>query len=591
MPIAVSFCPGCLTPVSLRGLSQAASWSHCSSNWVVSGALSCPNAQCGRVFEFAGQASCPFCRATFDDGVPLSPRLPGKSLLDRISSSREQQYEAQRARAEREFRAIYQSWRSDSNSDEQQQVDDGTQIGSNFRAAIQRHTRLLFDFRNDLEKFLYAAPIRLSKHESEYSWKLDEALRGEIDHLLAGVLNGRQSTPQSLGSVVRSFGDSPIYSQKFLSVEVRRMFYKRREAPRPGFQLTLEYVRSLDGNAFEEWLGRLLTDAGVPGVFKTQASRDQGADIVVTIGSRKAVLQAKQYSDAFVGNKAVQEAFTAMHYYDASEAWVVTTSGYSRDAIDLASRTGVRLIDGSQLLNLPQLLFPEGKLKPVQPESLIGSATCANHISVQQSFPSSTSEQIGTVQPISQNPSRSIVCELIDGNRAQIKSTPKRQFWRDWRVLAVAAGLLTFLAVAIMILSGPRVDPPPKNVGVENEIRSLLASYLSAQHALNAPLLAQYYAPTVETFFLRHNVSQSDVLNEFQHSFPKFSEVRSMTISNLAFSDVSATGATAIFDKQWDLAGPRNFAGAERERMIFQKIDGNWRIVSEQELKVYWTRH
>lgn len=39
-----------------------------------------------------------------------------------------------------------------------------------------------------------------------------------------------------------------------------------------------------------------------------------------------------------------------------------------------------------------------------------------------------------------------------------------------------------------------------------------------------------------------------------------------------------------------DLRGARNYAGAEREEMMFRKIGGSWLIVSERELKIHWTK-
>ena len=56
-----------------------------------------------------------------------------------------------------------------------------------------------------------------------------------------------------------------------------------------------------------------------------------------------------QYNDT-VRNKAVQEVLGAIHYYRVSDGWVVTTSTFSRNAVDRAEMTGIQLIDGSRLL-------------------------------------------------------------------------------------------------------------------------------------------------------------------------------------------------------------------------------------------------
>jgi restriction endonuclease Mrr len=132
--------------------------------------------------------------------------------------------------------------------------------------------------------------------------------------------------------------------------------------------LTLDFARTLSGRDFEEWLARLLRGAGIAEVCVTQASRDQGADLVITIGTRKIVMQAKQCQDT-IGNGAVQEVLGALPYYGAAEAWVVTTSTFSKDAIDLAFRTAVRLVPGNQLLDLPAMI--RGKDLPAVPEPAV----------------------------------------------------------------------------------------------------------------------------------------------------------------------------------------------------------------------------
>ena len=45
------------------------------------------------------------------------------------------------------------------------------------------------------------------------------------------------------------------------------------------------------------------------------------------------------------------------------------------------------------------------------------------------------------------------------------------------------------------------------------------------------------------------------------------------------------------FDREWDFGGRKPFAGAEREKMIFNRVSGRWQIAAETELKIYWTRH
>ncbi|MGP8174109.1 MAG: restriction endonuclease [Terracidiphilus sp.] len=409
----------------------------------------------------------------------------------------------------------------------------------------------------------------------------------EVGSLLDGMLHGRHSVPKSLGFIARCCDKFPhSYSRNFLTTELKRRFYERRSAPKPGFQLTLDYAKSLDGIAFEEWLIRLLRDAGVPGVCKTQDSRDQGADIVITIGNRKIVVQAKQYQDT-LGNKSVQEAFTAMHFYDANEAWVVTTATFSKDAIDLANRTGVHLVDGSRLMNLPELL--RGPIQTVTDESaLSGQPHPTETPETRQSARTASQTETAQASPIAPNDlgNVTVVSEVMAAMPAEPPSSLRGSLWRDQRLVGIGVGAIVLLSAIV----GYQNHVSQQKIASEQGVRTLLESYQNAERSRDPQLLADCYAPEVETFYRLHNVPRIVVLLEFQRAFAEYTEIKLFAFSRIAFHDVSGNQATATLEREWDLRGTKNYAGAESEQMIFQKIDGNWRIVSERELKVYWTQ-
>jgi hypothetical protein len=449
---------------------------------------------------------------------------------------------------------------------------------------LNRHEHLLVEFKDDLEKFLYAVPVRLAKHESEYSWKLEEALGKEVSIFLDGILHNRNSVRHSLGFVARCCEiTSETYSRKFLSAELKRMFYERRSEPKPGFQLTLEYARILDGIAFEQWLTRLLRDAGLPGVTMTQASRDQGADLVITIGNRRIVVQAKQCQDT-VGNSSVQQVFAALRFYNANEAWVVTTSTFSKDAIDLAYQTGVRLIDGSRLLNLSELL--RGPTRAINDQKEITETTPAIE-STDSDHSLIVVPQSETVQPIP-----TVLSASEDGMIASIGTTTvlirlqsfvKWRGWRGWLLIG-----LVFIVLTVLVIS---MADYLQGVRTKREVQGLLESYQAAESSRNSQFLAECYAPEVETYYLRHNVPRNVVLLGFQHAFEEYSDVKVFAFSKIIFSKVNGTRATATLNRKWYFVGTKNFAGDEIEQMVFRKVDGRWLIVSEQEVRINWARH
>jgi restriction system protein len=101
--------------------------------------------------------------------------------------------------------------------------------------------------------------------------------------------------------------------------------------------------RELNGSSFESLLYRLYEAMGYT-VQHTGKTGDQGGDLVLTKGEERKLIQAKCYRDISVGNDAVQQAFAAKSHYDCNSATVVTTSYFTREAIELAKSTGVELI-------------------------------------------------------------------------------------------------------------------------------------------------------------------------------------------------------------------------------------------------------
>ncbi len=109
--------------------------------------------------------------------------------------------------------------------------------------------------------------------------------------------------------------------------------------------------QSMTGYEFERFLADVFRERGY-GVELMGRSGDQGVDLVVTRGGDRIAIQAKGYTAGNVGNKAVQEVHTGMTHYRCGRSVVVTNSGFTRGAQELASSVGCRLIDGSQIPGL-----------------------------------------------------------------------------------------------------------------------------------------------------------------------------------------------------------------------------------------------
>lgn len=109
-------------------------------------------------------------------------------------------------------------------------------------------------------------------------------------------------------------------------------------------------IDKMTGTQFEHYLGQLFKLQGYNATV-TQAQGDYGADLVLNKDGKRIVVQAKRYSKN-VNLKAVQEVYGAIAHYKASAGWVVTNSGYTQSAINLARSNNVRLVDREELVEI-----------------------------------------------------------------------------------------------------------------------------------------------------------------------------------------------------------------------------------------------
>ena len=109
-------------------------------------------------------------------------------------------------------------------------------------------------------------------------------------------------------------------------------------------------IDHLTGEGFEDLLKKVFTVLGYNAQI-TKKTGDQGADLILSKDGRKISVQAKRYSKT-VGNKAIQEVYSSIQFYETGEAWVITTSDFTKGAIELARKTGVKLYNRYETINL-----------------------------------------------------------------------------------------------------------------------------------------------------------------------------------------------------------------------------------------------
>lgn len=98
---------------------------------------------------------------------------------------------------------------------------------------------------------------------------------------------------------------------------------------------------------FEAQMSGLLRELGYT-VRPVPQSGLHDVDLLLETTSRRVAVQLKRWR-ARVGDRSVYALFVGRIYYATDEAWLITTSEFTRKALKLAETTGVRLVDGVEL--------------------------------------------------------------------------------------------------------------------------------------------------------------------------------------------------------------------------------------------------
>jgi hypothetical protein len=98
------------------------------------------------------------------------------------------------------------------------------------------------------------------------------------------------------------------------------------------------------------------------------------------------------------------------------------------------------------------------------------------------------------------------------------------------------------------------------------------------------------YARVVDRFYTKSNVSQKDVIAEKRRMLQAYPKFNKYEISNIRVESLTRDRASITFDKNWDASGRKRFSGSEQQRLVLIKVSGEWKIVREEETRVYWVR-
>jgi restriction system protein len=124
-----------------------------------------------------------------------------------------------------------------------------------------------------------------------------------------------------------------------------------------------DYLLGITPEDFEVAVVRLFKQMGFD-AEKTPLSNDRGRDAVLTKDGRTDLVQCKRYAvENIVGRPAIQQFLGTIQSERADGGYFVTTSDYSKGAIEVAEAHGIHLIDGKTLCKMMLRYFGDAGAK------------------------------------------------------------------------------------------------------------------------------------------------------------------------------------------------------------------------------------
>ncbi len=122
---------------------------------------------------------------------------------------------------------------------------------------------------------------------------------------------------------------------------------------------------------------------------------------------------------------------------------------------------------------------------------------------------------------------------------------------------------------------------------IKKDVSQRVNTWKSAAESHNLDSYMSNYADTVD-YYNKSRISRSTVRADKQRAFSAYDSIR-ITLSNMSVTaDDSGEGATAVFDKEWVFEGAKYSAGKVRTQLQLKKVNGQWLIAGEKDLKLYY---
>ncbi len=131
--------------------------------------------------------------------------------------------------------------------------------------------------------------------------------------------------------------------------------------------------------------------------------------------------------------------------------------------------------------------------------------------------------------------------------------------------------------------------PAPDNSQARKQIKAVVDRWADATRRRDTNEAAQCYAPVLERFYGKRNVSAEQWKRQQKQVLSQIGQIQKLEISNVKVQQENPNLAVVLFDKKWEFRGRSYFAGSAQDELILRPFQGQWKISSEREVKVYWT--
>ena len=199
------------------------------------------------------------------------------------------------------------------------------------------------EFRSAVETLAYAV-FRLARN------RLTRAERPRLENLVDNAIFKMQRHLQH-GNPVLDQADIAEFEQLQNQVSEDRRLADRRKAAAQGIKYRLEQLEKLTPEEFEDFIGEVFEALDFQ-VERVGGSGDQGADLKLTRGPARAVVQCKFYKKSLIGSPELQKFLGTIHQSESQKGYFVTTSSFSLSAEKFAANQPIELIDGPRLAEL-----------------------------------------------------------------------------------------------------------------------------------------------------------------------------------------------------------------------------------------------